>query len=369
MPHIKVNTGAMDTFSTEFEEIRQRLYHIKADCDYIHSTMDFNIRETSGASPNLTYASNGLYGGLTSLSKMRDFMSLASGIYADPLNFVEQYDSQCGVVDNVERIGNLAGIGNEVLGLTGFIKTLLKSGDEAKLVTYKLLKGTNILDINGNLVNYKDFISKSAQYSKKFDVLDKVGVALDIVGGACDAYSGIKNTWSDENKTTEKKVYDTIAIAGCTAAGIAVNVAGQVVGKAVTGVITGACCAIPVVGPVVGVVLGTAAGAVVSGAIGVLADTIASPEIIAQTSQMIENTVGAVKAGCSAIGDAAKKIAEADNFIEGALAVQNTIKTVGKEAAKVAVTAAVEVTKTCAKVVTETVKNVGNAVKKLFKGW
>lgn len=373
MPYIKVNTDKIKTYTTELESSRIAINRIKQEFSDIRYALDWDVRSSSTIDRRIGQAVDNLNVEANSLTKMKNYLLSATGIYDsnEQINADNQKDIVENLVDGSKFV--LGGLGH-VISAVDFVSELLKKGEDAKKITYTFknwkmfLKGYDKASGLTSRYNFSTWIKKGAT-DIKFNALDKLSLGIDIASNAIDMGSNLYQTWTDENKSTEKKVCDTLANVYCTGANIAITVGGKIVGKAAAGAVSAACCAIPVVGPVIGVVAGAATGIVVDKAIGIIADTMTSEAVVTQVSNSMESVVGTAKAGVKAVSDVAKQIAEADTVGEKALKTAELVGTAVVETAKVAVTTAVEGIKTGVTIVAETAKNVGKAVASLFKGW
>ncbi len=377
MPYIKVNPDQLNTYADTIEEIRKRLAAVRRDFTDVNSWLDIDIKSKMNIRSRANEVKNQLTTEATSLTNMAQYLEYARRVYLK----IDGQEAPAQETTNLQKWGTVlkhAGattqIAGGVVGLAGFLKELFEKGNDAKKITYTLqdgkmlLKGYTQASKLTHTYNYSTWIKKGFNDGAKLKALDYIGIGLTAAGTAIQTADNIKNVWNDDTKTKEEKICDTVANGYCALASTAVHVGGTIVGNAVGGAVSAACCAIPVVGPVIGVVAGAATSTVIGAAFGIVADTIASPEVINQVSDSIQNVVGAAKSGVQAVSDAAKKVSEAQGLDKVGAAAQ-VAATAVVETAKVVHTAVVETAKTAIKVVTETVKNVGNAVKNFFKGW
>lgn len=364
MPYIKVNTDKIKTYTTELESARIVLNKTRQSFSDLRYSLDWDVRSSSTIERRLEQVLDDLYSEATSITNMKNYLQQA----------VVTYDTQDTVVKETSKDAFVTGAsiladgikwisyGHKVLDKGSDLVSLIKNRNITK--TFKngkvFLKGYTKGSGFAGRYNLSTWVKKNS----KLDPLDYVGIGLDAAARTVDMASDLYNVWNDENKTTEKKICDTVANVGCTAGAIAVTVGGQIAAKAVTAAVSVAVSVaipIPVVGTVVGKVVGVAAGFFVGKAAGAVADALTSEKVVNQVSDSVENVVGAAKAGCKVVSDKAKEVAEAQGFDK----VTKTAELVGTavvETAKVAVTAAVESVKTTATVVVESVKN-------FFKGW
>ncbi len=369
MPYIKVNTDKIKTYTTELESSRIAINHIKQEFSDIRYALDWDVRISSTIERRLEQVLDDLYSEATIITNMKNYLQQA----------VDTYDTQETIVKETSKDAFITGASTlaDYVKWTSYGHWVLDKGSD--LVS--LIKNRNITKTFKNGKVYLKGYTKGSGFAGRYNLstwveknsklgpLDYVGIGIDATARTVDMVSDLYNVWNDENKTTEKKVCDTLANVYCTGANIAITVGGKIVGKAAVGAVSAACCAIPVVGPVIGVVAGAATGVVVDKAIGIIADTMTSKAVVTQVSNSIESVVGTAKAGVKAVSDVAKQIAEADTVGEKALKTAELVGTAVVETAKVAVTTAVEGIKTGVTIVAETAKNVGKAVASLFKGW
>ncbi len=430
MPYIKVNIAKIKNYSSEIASFSARVRSIKEDFNYYAGRLDWDVKSSSNINNRINAISRELETELATCNKMQSFLLAAAGMY-DELegnrSSVSEFAASHAIggngvgggfgggghmrsrgesgfsADGTEPLttGSVPSSGNDDnlswvdrlkfglsaagfgIGAYEYVSDLFKAGDLAKKVTFTyrngkmFLKGFEQGQGFAGRYNYSTWIKKGANNKigigvgaeKLFNKLDIASMVID--GAQKTVGMGVRlyDTWTDEDKTTEKKICDTVANVYCTSASVAINVGGKIVGKAASGAVAAACCAIPVVGPVIGAVAGAATGFVVDQAFGVIADTMTSEAVVSRVSDATENVVGAVKSGVAAVSNAAKAIHEADTFGEKALKTAEAVGTAIVETGKVAVTAAWEGLKTSATVVGETLNNVGTAIGNLFKGW
>ncbi len=367
MPYIKVDTDKIRSYTTELETTRQKINYIRQDILRARQKLDWELPGSTVIESRMEDVEDKLEKDAYLLTNMRVFLNQTANLYDG-----EEEQRESVLKKAASIAGGLFELVSPVKDTAVFIKDVIKAGKEAKKMTYILKNGKMYLSgyqkASGltSRYNYSTWINKGATKDAK---VGKLGFALSAVGAAAGLGVNLYGVWTDENKTTEKKVYDTVANVYCAGASLAIDTGGKIVGKIASGAVSAACCAIPVVGPVVGVVAGAVTSVVVEGAIGILADTFTSEAVVNQVSDSIENVVGAAKAGGKAISDASKKLMESKNAGE---AIANTANLVGQAVvagAKVVATAVVESVKTAATVVVETVKNVGKAIGDFFKKW
>lgn len=432
MPYIKVNIAKIKNYSSEIASFSTSVRSIKENFNDYAGRLDWDVKSSSNINNRINAISRELETELSSCNKMQSFLLTAAGKY-DELEgnrtgsssefaashtiggagrggggggggHVRQFDVEKGFSEYakgdvtfgtlpasesdddptwVRRLRMALSAGGFGLGAYEFVSDLRKSGDLAKQITFTYKNGKMFLEgyKKGqgftSRYNFSTWIKKGANNKvgigagaeKLFNKLDIASMVVDGGIEVLDAGMRIYDVWTDENKSTEKKICDTVANVYCTTASIAIDVGGKIVGKAASGAVAAACCAIPVVGPVIGAVAGAVTGYVVDQAFGIVADTMTSEAVVSRVSDATENVVGAVKSGVSAVSDAVKAIHEADTIGGKAIKTAEAVGTAVAETAKVAVTAAVESFKTTATVVAETAKNVGKAIGNLFKGW
>ena len=365
MPYIKVDTDKMKTYATEIDSARIVLNNTKQSIADVRYAMALEVRAYYSIGPRLDAIEDALYHEATGLTNMRKYLEAA--IYAYDSGDSSDLNKQNRFDQIKKMVSDIASVAKPVWDAGNFIKDLVKSGETAKQITYTFkngkmfLKGYKAGSGLTSRYNLSTWVEKGAFDNAKLSGLDKATLILEAGVAAIDAGRRIKNTWSDENKSTEKKVYDTVAIVDCTAKKVACNVAGTIVGKAAGGAVAAACCVIPVVGPVVGFVAGAVTNFVVGKAFSAIGDAWTSEEVVSQVSDSTETIVGTAKAGWKAVSDKAKEVAEAKGIdkVEKALEVAGTAVA---QVAKTAVTAVVESAKIAAKVTVQAVKN-------FFKGW
>lgn len=351
MPYIKVNTDKIKTYTTELESARIVLNKTRQSFSDLRYSLDWDVRSSSTIERRLEQVLDDLYSEATSITNMKNYLQQAIATY-DTQETVVKETSKDAFVTGASILADgikWTSYGHWVLDKGSDLVSLIKNRNITK--TFKngkvFLKGYTKGSGLAGRYNLSTWVKKNS----KLGPLDYVGIGLDAAARTVDMASDLYNVWNDENKTTEKKICDTVANVGCTVGAIAVTVGGQIATKAVT-------AAVSVVG---GPILGIAAGIVVGHAVGAVADALTSEKVVNQVSDSVENVVGAAKAGCKVVSDKAKEVAEAQGFDK----VTKTAELVGTavvETAKVAVTAAVESVKTAATVVVESVKN-------FFKGW
>ena len=366
MPYIKVNTDKIKTYTTELESIRTQINCINQKFSNESTSMYIGIREV--LSRDIAQIENELYIEATSLTKMRNYLLSASGTYDTNERAKISRDTINTALTHTQSTLTIA---SAIFDTVSYIGDVLDAGKEAEKITY-FLKNGQVYYSRGEFIgggyDFSTWMKNGAIGNLRFNWIDKVQMGLTVASEGIKMGVNLYNVWTDENKSTEKKICDTIANVGCSATNVAIRAGGVVVGKLAGGAVAAACCVIPVVGPIVGAVAGFATSTVVGMAAGILADTVTSEAVVNQVSDSIETVVGAAKAGVQAVSDKAKAVAEA----EGLDKVAKTAELVGTavvETAKVAVTATVEAVKTVATTAVETVKNVGKAIANVFKGW
>lgn len=351
MPYIKVNTDKIKTYTTELESARIVLNKTRQSFSDLRYSLDWDVRSSSTIERRLEQVLDDLYSEATSITNMKNYLQQAIATYDTQETVVKETSKDAFVTgastltDSIKWTSRGHWVLDKGSSLVSIIKNrnITKTFRNGKVFLKGYTKGSGLT----GRYNLSTWVKKNS----KLGPLDYVGVGLDAVARTVDMASDLYNVWNDENKSTEKKICDTVANVGCTVGAIAVTVGGQIATKAVT-------AAVSVVG---GPILGIAAGVVVGHAVGAVADALTSENVVNQVSDSIENVVGAAKAGCKVVSDKAKEVAEAQGFDK----VTKTAELVGTavvETAKVAVTAAVESVKTAATVVVESVKN-------FFKGW
>lgn len=404
MPYIKVNTNKIQFYATELEVCCAELRRIQQEFVSKGVRLDWDVRSDATVRRRVDQLSEELSVEVNSIVRMKRFLNTAAKVYnedaiIDLKNVIEgngiHSDSVILKTDNgdfqtqakdsksvndivLEGFGitqKIVAVGGVVVDAIDYYKNLHEAADKAKRITYTLkqgkmyLKGYKRTEGLTSRYNFSTWLKKGANDGMKFNVLDKIAIGIDVAEESINMGTNLYKTWTDENKSTEKKLCDTYANVYCSAASVALNVGGVILGKAASGAVSAACCAIPVIGPVVGCVAGAATSAVVGSAVGIIADTMTSEAVVNQVSDAVENVVGATKAGVKVVSDAAKKIAEADTIGEKVVKTAELIGAGVVETTKVAVTTAVEGIKTGVTLVGETVKNVGKTVANLFKGW
>lgn len=356
MPYIKVNTDKIKTYTTELESARIVLNKARQSFSDLRYSLDWDVRTSSTVERRLEQILDNLYSEATSITNMKNYLNQAVGVYDSQETIVKETSKDSFLV-GAGKISNwltVIGGGVEVAEWTKTVIDMVKVRDIQMIIKNGkvFLEGYKRGSGFTSRYNYSTWVDKNA----KIGWLAWVGVGIDATVRTADMASDLYNVWNDENKTTEKKVYDTVANVGCTAASIATKVGSVVVG-AKLGAAIGSAIPIPVVGTLVGAVTGAAVGYVASS----IADALTSEKVVNQVSDSMENIVGAAKAGCKVVSDKAKEVAEAQGFDK----VTKTAELVGSavvETAKVAVTTVVEGVKTAKTVVVESVKN-------FFKGW
>ncbi len=241
--------------------------------------------------------------------------------------------------------------------------------------TYAHLK--NYSKGSGLAARYKldNYAAKRPKISSSLNTFDKVMIVAKCGINLVKAGKGIYDTWTDDSKTTEEKIYDTTAYGICAAASVALTVGGTVAGKAIT---TAVSVMIPV--PIVGTAVGLVAGTVVSGLMDAAAEVMLSEKVVNQVSDSVEKTVGVAKAGADAVSNATEKLKNSESVGDAVKNTANLVGTAVVAGAQVVATAVTETVKVVGTVVTETLKSVGNTLstagktvanvaKKIFKGW
>lgn len=356
LPYIKVDTNKIKSYTTELESARIVLNKTRQSFSDLRYSLDWDVRTSSTIERRLEQVLDDLYSEATSITNMKNYLGQAVDTYDTQETIVKETSKDAFITGASTLADVVKGIsyGHWILDkgsdLVSFIKNrnITKTLKNGKVFLKGYTKGSGF----AGRYNLSTWVKKNS----KLGVLDYIGIGIDATARTVDMASDLYNVWNDENKTTEKKVCDTVANVGCTAGAIAVTVGGQIAAKAVTAAVS---VAIPI--PVVGTVVGIAAGVVVGKVAGAVADALTSEKVVNQVSDSMENIVGAAKAGCKVVSDKAKEVAEAKGFDK----VTKTAELVGAavvETAKVAVTTVVESVKTAATVVVESVKN-------FFKGW
>ena len=345
MPYIKVNTNKFSSYKTELETARKFLCNARTSILNIQSSLDWDIRYSNDIDARLELIKSDFYPEATSISNMQEYLDIAKIVYD------EQEQAVINNTDNPYIAKSTAPI---------------VIGKESGTYWGKEIEHQDVIDTGKLVIDGVKIISKLKNPPTSVNVTKGSFVIPALINGGKAGINIIKS-WTDENKTTEKKICDTIANATCAAAATCISVAGKVANKAI---ITAATAAIPI--PIVGTLVGVAAGYVAEKLIGVVANTMMSEAVVNQVSDSIENVVGAAKAGCKAVSDKAKEVADAKGLAKVGKAAE-LVGTAVVETAKVAATAVIENTKIAVTATVEAVKNVGKSVvksvKKLFKGW
>lgn len=387
MPYIKVNANKIKSFSDEFSSIGSRLSRIRSDFSSVSSNLDWDVKSASSINNRVSGVASELTSELNSISKMYSYLFNVADIYSEMDSVQKDAGDNNTSSPNASNAANIVG-GESPFGFvkeakeyTTVMKEVLKARKYALSVNTVFKNGkiylggysrTSALYLENGLTgryNYSTWIKKGATRELKFDALDYIGLGISALGTGIDAGKGIADSWSDENKSTEKKICDTYAYVNCAAANVALQVGGKIVSKIASGAVSAACCAIPVVGPVIGAVAGVCVGVVVDKAFGIMADTMMSEAVVSRYSDAAENVGKAAKSGVKAVSAAADKLKNSDSFEDAVVNAAELMGTVAVEGVKVAATAVVESVKTACTVIGETAKNIGKAVTNFFKGW
>ena len=422
MPYIKVDTNKLNQYNAELKSIKDGVNTISRSFSSLAGSLDSDIKYRDDIYRKLNNINSTLSEHRTVISRMNVFLGEAEKTYKKTESAIAAGDKvaisvsaeqllsitpeeapllqplttaiasnpahisviggavsggstepQTGSASSVDPLrvglelgGGLANIASKAIDHT---KTMIE-GIEACEITHVLKNGNMFLKgykKGSGLTskyNMSTWVAKGAKDGLKNastigKVADALGYIADGITVGLNAADLISSTWNDENKTTEKKVIDTVAVAGCSAVSMGIRVAGNIAGKVAGGAVASACCVVPIVGPALGAIAGIATSVAVGWAAGKVADLVSNPNVVAGVSNAIESAVNGVKAAAQVVSSTVQKVA--DKAKEVGKAVQATTKVVASAAQKVVTKAAT--------VVTDTAKKVGNAVKNIFKGW